>query len=255
MRKSRWFQAGWPPLVVVILLLLVWQLAVTWGGTASWLLPSPFKILRDGTTDMPRVWIHTWATLKLMLLGFGVGSAIGLMVACVLHRMPFVKAGFYPLLILSQNVPVIAIGPLLVILLGFGILPKLVLISLVCFFPVTMSTLDGLTQTDRSMLSYMHMIGASSRQIFYKLELPHALPFLFTGLKISATYSVMGAVIAEWLGGNVGLGYYMILQKSAFRADREFVAIGIIVILSLLFFWCIAGLEKLVIRWQTKRSS
>ena len=104
-----------------------------------------------------------------------------------------------------------------------------------------MSTLDGFMQTDRSMYNYMQMIGASKRQIFYKLELPHALPFLFTGLKISATYSVMGAVIAEWLGGNVGLGYYMILQKSAFRADREFVAIGIIVILSLLFFWVIAG--------------
>lgn len=255
MKQQRWFKAGWPPIVVVILLLLLWQLAVTWGGTASWLLPSPLKIWKDGTTDMPRVWMHTFATLRLMLIGFSVGVIGGVIVASCLHRVPALKAGFYPLLILSQNVPTIALGPLLIILFGFGILPKILLISLVCFFPVTMSTLDGFMQTDRSMYNYMQMIGASKRQIFYKLELPHAMPFLFTGLKISATYSVMGAVIAEWLGGGVGLGYYMILQKSAFRADREFVAIGIIVLLSLLFFWLIAGLEKLVIRWNAKRSS
>ncbi|WNR42158.1 ABC transporter permease [Paenibacillus roseipurpureus] len=255
MNMKRWIQAGWPPLVVVILLLFTWQVAVTWGGTASWLLPSPLKIWREGTTDMARIWMHTWATVRLMFIGFGVGATVGVLVAGCLHRIPLVKAGFYPLLILSQNIPVIALGPLLIILFGFGLLPKIILISLVCFFPVTMSTLDGFMQTDRSMYNYMQMIGASRRQIFYKLELPNALPFLFTGLKISATYSVMGAVIAEWLGGNVGLGYYMILQKSAFRADRLFVAIGIVVLLSLLFFWLIAGIEKLVIRWNAKRSS
>lgn len=255
MKLKNALKAGWPPIVVVILLLLIWQLAVTWGGTASWLLPSPLKIWQDGTTDMPRVWMHTFSTVRLMLIGFIVGSLGGMIAASCLHRVPFLKAGLYPLLILSQNVPVIALGPLLIILFGFGILPKIILISLVCFFPVTMSTLDGFMQTDRNMYNYMQMIGANKRQIFYKLELPHALPFVFTGLKISATYSVMGAVIAEWLGGGVGLGYYMILQKSAFRADREFVAILIIVLLSLLFFWLIAGLEKLVIRWNTKRSS
>ncbi|MBP1961658.1 ABC transporter permease [Paenibacillus aceris] len=255
MKLKNGLKAGWPPIVVVILLLLIWQLAVTWGGAASWLLPSPLKIWQDGTTDMPRVWMHTFATVRLMLMGFIVGTVGGVIVASFLHRVAFLKAGFYPLLILSQNVPVIALGPLLIILFGFGVLPKLILIALVCFFPVTMSTLDGFMQTDRSMYNYMQMIGASKRQIFYKLELPHALPFLFTGLKISATYSVMGAVIAEWLGGGVGLGYYMILQKSAFRADREFVAILIIVVLSLLFFWLIAGLEKFVIRWNAKRSS
>ncbi|MEW9698709.1 ABC transporter permease [Paenibacillus sp. SI8] len=255
MKQQRWYKAGWPPIIVVILVLLIWQLAVTWGNTASWLLPSPFKIMTDGTTDLPRVWIHTLATSRIMLIGFGTGVSVGILVASLLHLVPGFKAGFYPLLILSQNVPTIALGPLLIILFGFGILPKIILISLVCFFPVAMATLDGFMQTDRNMYNYMQMLGASRQQIFYKLELPHALPFLFSGLKISATYSVMGAVIAEWLGSGEGLGYYMILQKSSFRADREFVAIIIIVSLSLLFFWLIAGLEKLVIRWNAKRSS
>ncbi|MBD0383045.1 ABC transporter permease [Paenibacillus sedimenti] len=255
MKQQRWFRSGWPPLVVVILVLLIWQLAVTWGNTASWLLPSPLKIWTDGTTDMPRVWMHTLATVRIMLIGFATGVTVGIVTASILHMVPGFKAGFYPLLILSQNVPTIALGPLLIILFGFGILPKIILISLVCFFPVTMATLDGFMQTDRNMYNYMKMIGASKRQIFFKLEMPHTLPFLFSGLKISATYSVMGAVIAEWLGSGEGLGYYMILQKSSFRADREFVAIFIIIGLSLLFFWLIALLEKLVIRWNAKRSS
>ncbi|TXK71813.1 ABC transporter permease [Paenibacillus sp. N3.4] len=255
MKQHSWFKAGWPPIVVVILLLLIWQLAVTWGNTASWLLPSPLKIITDGTTDMSRVWMHTRATLRIMLIGFTVGVSVGIVVASALHMIPGFKAGFYPLLILSQNVPTIALGPLLIILFGFGLLPKIILIALVCFFPVTMATLDGFMQTDRHMYNYLQMIGAKKRDIFIKLELPNALPFIFSGLKISATYSVMGAVIAEWLGGGVGLGYYMILQKSAFRADREFVSIFIIVLLSLLFFGLIAWLEKLVIRWNMKRSS
>lgn len=166
MKLKNGLKAGWPPIVVVILLLLIWQLAVTWGGTASWLLPSPLKIWQDGTTDMARVWMHTFATVRLMLIGFIVGVTGGVIVASCLHRVPFLKAGFYPLLILSQNVPVIALGPLLIILFGFGILPKIILIALVCFFPVTMSTLDGFMQTDRNMYNYMQMIGASRRQIF-----------------------------------------------------------------------------------------
>ncbi|MFD0696997.1 ABC transporter permease [Paenibacillus sp. GCM10027628] len=255
MKQQRWMKTGWPPLVVVILVLLIWQLAVTWGNTASWLLPSPLKIITDGTTDLPRVWIHTLATVRIMLIGFAAGVSVGIIAASVLHIVPGFKSGFYPLLILSQNVPTIALGPLLIILFGFGILPKIILIALVCFFPVSMATLDGFMQTDRNLYNYMKMVGASKRQIFFKLELPHSLPFLFSGLKISATYSVMGAVIAEWLGSGEGLGYYMILQKQSFRADREFVAIFVIVSLSLLFFWIIALLEKLVIRWNVKRSS
>jgi ABC-type nitrate/sulfonate/bicarbonate transport system permease component len=169
-----------------------------------------------------------------------------------LHVIPRFKAGFYPLLILSQNIPTIALAPLLMIWFGFGLLPKVIVITLVCFFPVAIATLDGFVQTDRTMLGYMRMIGAGRRQIFFKLELPNALPYLFSGLKISATYSVMGAVIAEWLGSDKGIGVYMLLSKNSFRTDRVFAAIAIIVGLSLLLFGFIAFLEKLVIRWNVK---
>jgi ABC-type nitrate/sulfonate/bicarbonate transport system permease component len=252
MKRQRWIQAGWPPLGVAILLLLIWQLAVTLANTPGWMLPSPWQIFTEGLRELSRLQLHTQSTIRITLLGFIVGSSIGLIVAFLLHAVPGFKAGFYPLLILSQNIPTIALAPLLMIWFGFGLLPKVIVITLVCFFPVAIATLDGFVQTDRTMLGYMRMIGAGRRQIFFKLELPNALPYLFSGLKISATYSVMGAVIAEWLGSDKGIGVYMLLSKNSFRTDRVFAAIAIIVGLSLLLFGFIAFLEKIVIRWNVK---
>jgi ABC-type nitrate/sulfonate/bicarbonate transport system permease component len=253
MHRQRWFQAGWPPLIVVILLLLIWQVAVTSAQTPGWLLPSPWQIVKEGIIQLPHILqTHLSTTIGIMLLGFVVGTTVGLIVAFLLHLLPGFKEGFYPLLILSQNIPIIASAPLLMIWFGFGLLPKVIVITMVCFFPVAVATLDGFVQTDRSMMNYLRMIGAGKRQIFFKLELPHALPFIFSGVKISATYSVMGAVIAEWLGSDKGIGVYMILSKNSFRTDRVFIAIVLIVVMSLILFGLIALLERLIIRWNTK---
>lgn len=175
-----------------------------------------------------------------MLIGFAIGTFVGLLMAFVLHYVPFLKASLYPLIILSQNVPTIALAPLLMIWFGFGILPKIIVITLVCFFPVAVATMDGLSRTDRAMLDYMRMIGASKADIFRKLEVPYAIPSIMSGVKIAATYSVMGAVIAEWIGADKGIGYYMMLQKASFRTDKIFVAIAIIVAISLAMFACVA---------------
>ncbi|MFD1137295.1 ABC transporter permease [Paenibacillus urinalis] len=240
-----------PPVAAVILFLAVWQIAVPLFHIEKWILPSPVDITREAAAQAASLTEHTWATVQLTLLGFGIGAAIGLLTAMVLHLVPFMKTALYPLLILSQNIPTIALAPLLMIWFGFGLLPKIIVITLVCFFPIAVSAMDGLMQTDRAMLSYMRMAGASKGQIFRKLEVPHALPSIFSGLKIAATYSVMGAVIAEWIGTDKGIGYYMMLQKSAYRTDRVFVAMAIIVLLSLLLFAIIAMLERALIRYKT----
>ncbi|MFD1175633.1 ABC transporter permease [Paenibacillus puldeungensis] len=243
----------WPPLVAVILFLLIWQGATTLFHIEKWILPSPVDIGRQSVAEAASLWEHTLATLRLMLLGFAIGTLFGLVVAFVLHLVPFLKSSLYPLLILSQNVPTIALAPLLMIWFGFGILPKIIVITLVCFFPVAVAAMDGLTRTDRVMLNYMKMIGASRGEIFRKLEVPFALPAMLSGVKISATYSVMGAVIAEWIGADKGIGYYMMLQKSSFRTDNIFVAIVIIVAISLMMFACIALLEKWLIRYKPEK--
>ncbi|WP_211747165.1 ABC transporter permease [Paenibacillus sp. Marseille-Q4541] len=247
---SSWWKSVWPPLAAVILFLAVWQIAVPLFHIEKWILPSPADITKEAVAQAASLTQHTWATVQLTLLGFLIGTSVGLLTAMLLHLVPFLKSALYPLLILSQNIPTIALAPLLMIWFGFGLLPKIIVITLVCFFPVAVSTMDGLTQTDRGMMNYMRMAGASKAQIFSKLEVPHALPSVFSGVKIAATYSVMGAVIAEWIGTDRGIGYYMMLQKSAYRTDRVFVAMAIIVILSLILFALIALLEKVLVRWR-----
>lgn len=253
MTVREWWKGIWPPLGAVVLLLLLWQAATSLFGIEDWILPAPLQIAHEASSSYERLLGHTWATLKLTLSGFAIGTATGLIVAGVLHYVPFLRRSLYPLLILSQNIPIIALGPLLIIWFGFGILSKLIVIVLVCFFPITVAALGGLAGTDRTMLNYMQMIGASRSQIFWKLELPYSLPAVFSGLRIAATYSIMGAIIAEWISSDQGLGYYMLLQKSAFRTDRMFVAIMIVVLLSLLMFSVIVWLERWCIRWQSSQ--
>lgn len=250
MNPRRLWSRIWPPLTAVILFLLVWQASTLLFHIEEWILPSPSTIAGQAVSEASGLWVHTFATLRLMLLGFVIGTAVGLSVAFLLHYIPFLKSALYPLIILSQNVPTIALAPLLMIWFGFGLLPKIIVITLVCFFPVAVAAMDGLTRTDRVMLDYMRMSGASKWAVFTKLEVPHALPSMFSGLKIAATYSVMGAVIAEWIGADKGIGYYMMLQKASFRTDRTFVAIAVIVLVSLAMFAVIALLEKWFIRYK-----
>ncbi len=242
-----------PPLLAVVLLLVIWELYVKVYQVQAWLLPAPTAIIREALSNWPRVQMHTLATLEIALLGFFLGTAVGLVLAIVLHSLAPLRQALYPLLILSQNIPIIALAPLLVVWFGFGVLPKVLIIALMCFFPILIAALQGLDYPDGAMLDYMRMIGAKPAQIFLKLELPNSLPHVFSGLKVAATYSMMGAVISEWLGAQQGLGVYMRLAASSFRTDRVFVSIFVIVALSLLFFASIVYLERNLIRWNSRR--
>ncbi|MFC4403438.1 ABC transporter permease [Gracilibacillus xinjiangensis] len=241
---------SWLPITVIFAIILIWELAARVLQVPDWILPAPTVILAEAIAGWSNYQHHIFATIKLTIYGFLSGVIIGLLIAMTLHLVPRLREALYPLLIMSQNIPIIVLAPLLVIWFGFGITPKLLIIILVCFFPIAVATIDGLKQTSPELIHYMKMAGATNKQIFTKLELPHALPAIFSGLKISATYSVMGAVISEWLGANQGIGVYMTLASSSFRTDRVFVAILFIMILCLLFFMLIIGLEKILIKWR-----
>jgi ABC-type nitrate/sulfonate/bicarbonate transport system permease component len=241
---------SWRPLLVLLLLFILWEIMVDLFHVPKWLLPSPTDIFQEATLNGMVLTNHLMSTLKLTLSGFFIGTAVGLITAIILYLIPYLKEALYPLLILSQNIPTIVLAPLLVIWFGFGMLPKIIVITLVCFFPVTIAALDGFKQTPSELRHYLAMAGANKWQLFSKLEFPYALPSIFSGIKISATYSVLGAVISEWLGAKEGIGVYMTLASSSFRTDRVFVAIFIIMILSLLLFALIQGLEKILVRWQ-----
>lgn len=242
----------WPPILVIAVLLACWQGVTMGGNVESWLLPSPASIVREAASAdvWPRLMEHTGATLRLTLLGFAGGSAAGFALAALLHLVPGLRAGVYPLLVISQNVPVVVIGPLLTMWLGYGLLPKALLVIMVCFFPISVAMLSGLANTDAQLRNYLQMIGAGKWQLFWKLELPHAVAHLFSGLKIAASYSVLSAVVAEWLGTNKGLGYFMQISAKGFMPERTFASVFIIVAVSLTLFGLTALAERLVVRWR-----
>ncbi len=235
-------------IIFIAFLLVIWEVIIRLAEIPHWLLPAPSAIVMEGMHSYQTFLPHVFATIQLAVIGLAIGVLCGLSVAVLLHRSNTIRAFLYPILIVSQNVPVLVLAPLLIIWFGFGLLPKLIIICLVCFFPIVIAAMDGFRQTSPELKHYFAMIGATKRQTFWKLEWPFAYPSIFSGIKIAATYSVMGAVIAEWLGAKKGIGVYMTLAQSSFRTDRVFVAIFAIVLLSLLLFSVIRFVEKITVK-------
>jgi ABC-type nitrate/sulfonate/bicarbonate transport system permease component len=248
--KQIWKQAG-SPAAAVLFVLAAWQLYADWSGIQDWLLPSPLDIAKEIAVIFPELWRHTVSTVKITVIGFSAAAATGIGLSVLLHAVvPSLRQPLYPLLVMTQTVPTIAIAPLIVFWLGYDLLPKIIIITLVCFFPILVAALQGYANTDPTMRSYMLMIGASRWQLFRRLEWPSALPYMFAGLRVATAYSVIGAVIAEWLGAKHGLGIAIRLYASTFSVARMFACIVMIVAFSLLFFALVVLLEKRMIRWR-----
>lgn len=251
--KKLWIRGG-RSFLFLLFLFILWEILVKVTETPKWLLPAPSDIVHEAFVGYSTFYGHIFSTVFLTLLGLLIGCSVGLIIAIILYRLPKVNELLYPLLILSQNIPTIVLAPLLIIWFGFGMLPKLIVISLVCFFPIVVASMDGFRQTAPELKHYMQMVGATRNQIFWKLEFPHSLPSIFSGLKIAATYSVMGAVISEWLGAKTGIGVYMTLAQSSFRIDRVFLAIFFIMFMSVILFGVIRSIEKLVVKGRKEGS-
>jgi ABC-type nitrate/sulfonate/bicarbonate transport system permease component len=239
------------PVTAILLLLLLWQ-GISWiGGVELWLLPSPWQIIEAGVDSWLNLGLdaHTWQTLQEAVIGFLLATATGLILALLIDLSPLLQRTIYPLLVISQTIPIIAIAPILVLWLGYDIRPKVFVVALVCFFPIVVSTADGLRSGDPDWIALLRSMGANRWQIFAKVRFPAALPSFFSGLKVAVTYSVIGAVIGEWVGGNLGLAFFMRRAHTALRFDREFAGIAITSLLSVLLFMIVAGLERLALPW------
>mgnify|MGYP002619651987 CR=1 FL=1 len=250
---NKWMR-GWPPLAVIAISAAAWEAAVHLFAVDSYILPSPSAIVREAMLPnvRPRLEMHTLATVWRTLTGLALGVLAGILLAAAIHLTPGARRAAAPLLVLSQSVPVIVLVPLLFIWLGFGDEPKIVLIMLVCFFPVTVAMLTGLRESDPALRGYLAMIGADRWTIFTRLELPNAVPYLFSGFRIAAAYSVTTTVAAEWFGGGSGLGYYIKLSYNGFEIARVYAGTIIIIAFSMLMFGLAALAERLVVRWRPK---
>ena len=244
-----------PPVAVLVALVVLWEVYVDWSGIDPIVLPSPSRIV-GAFLDYPDLAVaNTVPTLVETLVGFGVSVAAAVAVAVVMDQLAPVRRALYPLLVASQTVPILAVAPLMIIWFGFGLLPKVIVIVLVTFFPIVVALLDGFASTDPDAVDLLRTMGANDRQIFRKVRLPTALPSFFTGLRISITYAVIGAVFAEYVGAFEGLGIWMQLSKNAYRTDLVFVAILITGALSIALFALVGVLERLLIPWYRESRS
>ena len=222
-----------PSIAAVAALVLLWQAVCSLGWVPGYMLPSPVQVVQAFFSELPLLFENSLITLQEAFLGLLLGVTVGFLAAVLMDAFELLYKAFYPLLILTQTIPSVAIAPLLVLWFGYGMTPKIVLIVISTFFPVTVGLLDGFRSADRDAIGLLRSMGANRLQIFRHIKFPSALPQLFSGLRIAAAYSVVGAVISEWLGGFGGLGVYMTRVKKAFAFDKMFAVIFLISAISL----------------------
>ena len=238
------------PVATVAVLLVVWEAVVRLGVVPNFLLPSPTQVIAALIGDAPLLATHAVTTIVESVLGLAIGVAVGFVAAVLMDRFEVVYLAFDPLITISQTIPTVAIAPLLVLWFGYGLAPKVILIVLTTFFPVAVSLVSGFRAIDPDMVDLMRTMGASDLQIFMQVKLPGALEQFFSGLRISATYAIVGAVISEWLGGFSGLGVYMTRVRKSFAYDRMFAVIILISVLSLALMRFVDLLERVCMPWK-----
>jgi len=247
----RWFWGG----VFGLCFLLIWEGYARLSGIDALLLPSPgdvgvFLLQNPGTFLR-----NSGTTLTSILIGFIAGSGIGLGLGILMNSFRPVNAGLYPWLVASQMVPVAAIAPILVLWFGFNILPKVIVVALICFFPVAVNTVDGLRSVDPDMIRMMKTFGAGRRKILRTVSLPTALPSIFSGLRVAIALSVVAAVFGEWVGSNSGLGYLMLSYNNRMNTIGLFASVSVLAFVGILLFAAVSLVERLVIPWQSENAS
>lgn len=231
-----------PPAIAFILLLVSWECWVDWTSIPLYILPSPSEIALSLYSEWAVLSGHAAVTLEETFIGLVIATLLGMIIAILMDRFKLFRSAIYPLLVVSQTIPVIVLAPIFIIYLGFGLAPKILIVVLMCFFPIVINFADGMEQVDPNQVNLVRLFGAKSWQVYTMIKIPAAAPSLFSGLKVAATYSVTGAVVGEWLSSNSGLGYFMLRAKNGFMLDKVFACVVVVVVLSL----CMNGLVKLL---------
>lgn len=230
----------------------IWQLVASLPGVDNLLLASPVETARALGDDSSLLLHNVGVTLLEVLLGLAIAVLAGAGGALAMHLARPLRDAAYPLLIASQAIPVVVLAPLLVLAFDYGIGPKIAIVALVCFFPLTVNLLDGLRATEPELLKLMRSLGASRAQTLLKVELPAALPYLFSGLRIAATVSVIGAVFGEWAGADSGLGRLVLLGTQQLETARAYAGIVLLTVMALGLFAAVTLAERAAVPWARK---
>jgi putative hydroxymethylpyrimidine transport system permease protein len=244
------------PALLLAGLIGAWQIAATTGAIADalnladFLVPSPSEIAVSLWESRSLLAENAWVTLREIVLGLGVALIVGVGFAFVMHLSETVRYATYPLLVISQTIPILVIAPILVVWFGFGIGPKLLIVALICFFPVAVNTLDGLRSTDPEATKMMRTLDASRPQILWRVEAPGALPYVFSGARIAVVIAPIGAVFGEWVGSDSGLGHLILQDNAQLETARMFAAAAVLSAIALFLFGLLALAERRVVPWR-----
>jgi ABC-type nitrate/sulfonate/bicarbonate transport system permease component len=238
-----------PAVMLIVALLLLWQVYVSSGQISVHVLPAPIAVVQALAANWDVISGHTLQTLLETVLGLAIATALGLALAILLDMADWLRRAVYPLLIISQTIPIIALAPLLVIWFGIDLAPKVIVVTLYCFFPIAVACADGLQATDPDLVRLMRSMRASHWQIVWLVRLPGAMPSFFSGLRIAATYSMTGAIVGEYVAASRGLGLYMEEAAHSFAVILVFAAIFVTALLSLFLFGFVSLLERIALPW------
>ncbi|MGN1275819.1 MAG: ABC transporter permease [Floccifex sp.] len=234
------------PIVVFVIVLCLWEGCVKLFGISLYILPAPSKIIKAIVDNFSILWMHSMVTLKESLIGLGISTVLSILIAIGMDMSKSFKTSIYPYLIVTQTVPVMVLGPLFSIWLGFGLAPKVLIVIFMCFFPVAISFCDALGQVDNNQINLLKSFGASTFQIYKMVKIPAGALGLFSGLKVAATYCIGGAIVGEWLSSSAGLGYYMLRVKNGYMLDKVFACVVMIIVWSILLNLMVSFIEYMV---------
>ena len=237
-------------------LIAIWQLAASTGaladllGLEAFLVPSPAEIAAALWENRALLAENASVTLREIVFGFLIGLAAGLGFAVLLRLSEALRRIFYPLMVGSQAVPILVLAPILIVWFGFGIGPKLIVVALICFFPIAVNAADGLRSVDPEANKMMRSLDASRLQILWRVEAPTALPFVFSGARVAATYAPIAAIFGEWVGADSGLGVLIREDSARLETARLFAAAAVLAAIALALFALLALAERRIVTWR-----
>lgn len=249
---KRWL----PPTLAIVVLVGAWQVAASTGAIASalnlesFLVPSPAEISSSLWENRSLLAENAWVTLREILIGLGCALVTGLGLALLLHLSETLRRAIYPLLVSTQAIPIVVVAPILVVWFGYGILPKVLIVALVCFFPIAVGALDGLRTVDPDTVKLMRTLDASRSQIFHRVEIPTALPSTFSGAKIAAAVAPIGALFGELAGSSSGLGHLIVQDNAQLEVARLFASVVVLAAIGIALFGLTALAERRVVTWR-----
>lgn len=248
-RREQWRRRTLPTLGILGLL-GIWWVLVHGLSVKPFIAPSPELVLRTVAQKWPMLWSNLVPTMLEAFGGFVLGNLFAILVATLFVHKKWVQEAFYPIAVMINTIPVVAKAPILVLLMGNGMEPKITIAALICFFPTLVNMVRGLEAVNPQSMDLLRVLSASKTEIFFKLRLPNSMPYLFSALKIAASTSVIGAVVGEWIGSTQGIGALIIQATYNFDSALLYSAVLMSSVFSGLFFLAITMLERVVIRWQ-----